>query len=325
MKYIPFYFFTLLIHLSCLAQGNNTNLQKLNIDGVPFNKKTNIIFEDHLGFLWLGTDSGLYRYDGHSLVENQYDVFDEHSIPNNSINSIVEDDLGNLWIGSESYLIHYNRKSNKFKGYYKNNTTIVLGKSSDGVIWANLRNTGIVKINPSDVVEEIEFQTEFNYKQEERIWADKKQINNFSEDIFGRTWFATPNGIILLGEENRLIETGFKKDTQVLINTKNNNFIAATNEGIFILGYEKDSYRLEILETYTHLTDDEENGQKLNALSLDKETSILWVGTQTGLIKGIRKNNRYSFEKMNNTNNNRQLYDNRINALLNDSTSVHLK
>ncbi|RAJ08031.1 hybrid sensor histidine kinase/response regulator transcription factor [Arenibacter echinorum] len=297
---------------------NNTNLQKLNIDGLPFNKKTNIVFEDHLGFLWLGTDSGLYRYDGHSLVENQYDVFDGHSIPNNSINSIVEDDLGNLWIGSESYLIHYNRKSNKFKGYYKNNTTVVLGKSSEGIIWANLRNTGIVKIIPNDVVEEIEFQTEFNYKQEERIWADKKQINSFSEDIFGRTWFASPNGILVLGDENRLIETGFKKDTQVLIKTKNNNFIAATNEGIFIIGYEKDNYRLEILETYNHLTDKGPNGQKLNALSLEKETSALYVGTQSGLIKGIRKNNRYSFEKMNNTNHKSELYDDRINALIND-------
>ncbi|MCK0191727.1 two-component regulator propeller domain-containing protein [Arenibacter sp. F20364] len=318
MKYIPFYFFALLIHLSCLAQGNNTNLQKLNIDGVPFNKKTNIVFEDHLGFLWLGTDSGLYRYDGHSLVENQYDVFDEHSIPNNSINSIVEDDLGNLWIGSESYLTHYNRKSNKFKGYYKNNTTIVLGKSSDGTIWANLRNTGIVKITPSEVVEKIKFETEFNYKQKEKIWADKKQINSFSEDIFGRTWFATPNGILLLGFENRLVETGFTKNTQVLIKTKNNNFIAATNEGIFVLGYEKDNSRLEILETYTHLTDNGPNEQKLNSLSLDKETSVLWIGTQAGLIKGIRMNNRYSFEKMNNTNHNRKLYDDRINALIND-------
>ncbi len=318
MKHILIFFLALLLSLGSLAQEKSAYFQKLNIEGIPFNKKTNTIFEDHLGFLWLGTESGLYRYDGHSLIENQYDVFDKHSIPNNSINSIVEDNLGNLWIGSDSYLILYNRKSNKFKGYYKNNTSKILGKSSDGIIWANVRNTGIVKITPSDVVEEVEFHTDFNYKQEKGIWADKKQINSFSEDIFGRTWFATPNGILLLGEESLLIETGFKKDAQVLINTKNNKFIAATNEGIYILGYEKDNYRLEILETYTHLTDDVKNGQKLNALSLDKETSVLWVGTQAGLIKGIRKNNRYSFEKTNNTNHNRQLYNKGINALLND-------
>ncbi|NNG09330.1 MAG: hypothetical protein HKM92_04110, partial [Arenibacter sp.] len=105
MKHILIFFLALLLSLGSLAQEKSAYFQKLNIEGIPFNKKTNTIFEDHLGFLWLGTESGLYRYDGHSLIENQYDVFDEHSIPNNSINSIVEDNLGNLWIGSDSYLI----------------------------------------------------------------------------------------------------------------------------------------------------------------------------------------------------------------------------
>ncbi len=315
MKYITLYLFALLIHLGCMAQGNNTILQKLNIDGVPFNKKTNIVFEDHLGFLWLGTDSGLYRYDGHSLKENQYDVFDENSIPNNSINSIVEDDLGNLWIGSESYLIFYDRQSNRFKGFYKNNTSKVLGKSLDGTIWANLRNTGIVKIIPNEKAENIQFQTEFNYKQDNRIWANDKQVNHFAEDKFGRIWLATPNGIIVLGKENKLIQSGFLKNTATLIHTKNNRFIATTDEGVFVLGYAKANNKLEVLKTYAHFPDASPVVQGFTALAQEEETATLWIGTPSSLIKGTLKNNKYSFENVNNSNSQNESSQSRINSL----------
>ncbi len=298
-----------------MAQENRTYIHKLNIDGIPFNRKTNVVFEDHFGFLWLGTDSGLYRYDGHSLIENQYDVFDENSIPNNSVNSIIEDNLGNLWIGSESYLIFYERKTNSFKGYYKNSTSTVLGKSSDGTIWANLRNTGIVKIIPNEALEKIEFQTEFNYKQESRIWSSDKQINHFAEDKFGRIWFATPNGIIVLGNDNKLMESGFKLSTEALINTKNNAFIATTNEGIFVLGYGKDNYQLEVLETYTDFPDSRPILTQVTSLIQDEETGTLWVGTQSGLIKGTLNNTKYTFENINNSNNQNESSESRINSL----------
>lgn len=315
MKHIPLVFLALLLSLGCLAQEKSAYLQKLNIEGIPFNKKTNVIFEDHLGFLWLGTDSGLYRYDGHSLIENQYDVFDEHSIPNNSINSLVEDNFGNLWLGSESYLIWYNRKTNQFKGFYKNNTSKILGKSSDGIIWANLRNTGIVKIIPDQKAKNLRFITEFNYKQENRIWTNDKQINHFTEDLFGRLWFATPNGILVLGPDNKLIESGFPKNTEALIHSTNNSFIASTNEGIFVLGYGQDNYQLEILETYTSFPRNTTKNTVLTTVVKEKETPILWIGTQYGVIKGSRKNNKYSFQHINNSNNLHTSLGVRINSL----------
>jgi len=315
MKTIIINLFALLFLFGCWAQEKNTYLHKLNIDGIPFNRKTNVVFEDHLGFLWLGTDSGLYRYDGHTLIENQYDVFDEHSIPNNSINSILEDDYGNIWIGSESYLIFYDRQTNKFKGYYKNNTSRILGKSSDGTIWANLRNTGIVKIIPNENLESIDFQTDFNYNQESSIWSSEKLINHFTEDSIGRTWFATPSGILVLDEENKLIESGFLKNTTSLINSKNNTIIASTDEGIFVLGYGRDNYQLEILETYTDFPGTESNLPEFTSLVQEKDNSILWIGTHSGLIKGTLENNEYTFKTTNNSYKQNAPPENRINDL----------
>ena len=321
MKQIPVFLLLLVFQFSCLAQKEGTTyFHSLNIDGIPFSKKTNVVFEDHLGFLWLGTDSGLYRYDGHSLVENRYDVFDEKSIPNNSINSIVEDDQGNLWIGSESYLIYYNRQSNSFKGYYKNNTSKILGKSLDGTIWVNLRNTGIVKVIPDEKEENIGFETQFNYKQKNSIWAKDKRINHFCEDIFGRKWFASPKGILVLDKANTLNETGFLSDTALLVISENNTFIAATNEGIFVLGYRKGDFQLEILETYTSFTKNGTIRPEFTSISIEKESGTLWVGNQLGLYKGTREDNLYKFETVGNANTKKRgSVENKINSTAIDS------
>ncbi|MDO6819478.1 hybrid sensor histidine kinase/response regulator transcription factor [Zobellia sp. 1_MG-2023] len=300
------------------AQNAQAYFHALHIDDSRFNKKTNVAYEDHLGYLWLGTDSGLYRYDGHALVENQYDVFDETSIPNNSINSIIEDSYGNLWIGSESYLIWYHRKTNSFKGFYKNNTTVILGKSEDGTVWANLRNTGIVRITPKESLPEITFHTQLNYQQKNSIWTGNKAVSDFYEDIFGRSWFATPKGILALNKKEQLIDTEFFKNTSHLIPAENNTFLATTDEGMFLLEYRKEQFEIKILEKIDGFKETPKP-MEFTSFSKDQESGTLWVSTQSGLYKGKKVNNSYVFnyveeELQTNTN----PYENRINSTIID-------
>lgn len=297
------------------AQNTNTYFHSLHIDDSRFNKKTNVLYEDHLGYLWLGTDSGLYRYDGHSLVENQYDVFDDTSIPNNSINSVVEDDHGNLWIGSESYLIRYDRTANSFKGFYKNNRTTVLGKSKDGTVWANLRNTGIVKILPHQELEKVAFKTELNYRQKKNIWDPEKRVNDFSEDLFGRSWFATPKGILALDPENILVDTGFTKNTFFLQEAENNTFLAATDEGLFLLEYSKNDLELKIVEKVEGFGKDGQGPIGFTSLSANKGSGTVWASTQSGLYKGKKRSNSYVFTYIGDSRKHDNTpYENRINA-----------
>ncbi|MBU3024170.1 hybrid sensor histidine kinase/response regulator transcription factor [Zobellia galactanivorans] len=318
MKSLVTLFLFIFYWAGCSAQNVNTHFHDLHINNSRFNKKTNVIYEDHLGYLWLGTDSGLYRYDGHAMVENQYDVFDENSIPNNSINSIIEDDYGNLWIGSESYLIRYHRKTNSFKGFYKNNTSTVLGKSNDGAIWANLRNTGIVKITPDLALDRIKFQTELNYRQKNSVWTSNKRINDFCEDLFGRAWFATPKGILMLNEENILVDVGFPKDVSFLVPSENNTFLAATEEGLFLLEYQKGGIGLKILEKIDRFKKSQ-GLFEFTSIRKDTTTGTIWISNRSGLYKGQRSNNSYSFsyvaeeQKTDNS-----PYENRINSLIID-------
>lgn len=60
----------------------------------------NIIFQDSKGFLWIGTEDGLNRYDGYSFKVYKPEEENETSLSNRWITSIVEDNDGYIWIGT---------------------------------------------------------------------------------------------------------------------------------------------------------------------------------------------------------------------------------
>jgi signal transduction histidine kinase/ligand-binding sensor domain-containing protein/CheY-like chemotaxis protein len=58
------------------------------------------ILQDRTGFIWIGTWSGLYRYDGYSFVAYKHNSDDSTSIADNLLSTIYEDKAGTLWVGS---------------------------------------------------------------------------------------------------------------------------------------------------------------------------------------------------------------------------------
>ena len=90
------------VQSSLVAQEVSGNLVSFSEkDGIPSNT-TYSILQDHLGFIWIGTDLGLLKYDGYKF--HRYDL-DQHHI----ISSLFEDSEFNLWFGTEWGVFKYNR------------------------------------------------------------------------------------------------------------------------------------------------------------------------------------------------------------------------
>ncbi len=85
-------------------------------DGLPENSVT-CILQDHLGYLWLGTQNGLVKYDGYSMKIFQPEENDNSSISGRRITVIFEDKKQCLWIGTLNGLNKFNRASETFKSY----------------------------------------------------------------------------------------------------------------------------------------------------------------------------------------------------------------
>ena len=84
-----------------------------SVDGLVNNSVT-CILKDSDGFIWIGTNSGLSRYDGSVIVNYKHDSTDSTSLPDNYIHEIQEDIKGNLLIRTSIGYIAYDTRKERF-------------------------------------------------------------------------------------------------------------------------------------------------------------------------------------------------------------------
>ena len=77
----------------------------------------NCVVQDRYGFIWVGTDFGLSRFDGYRFVNYRHDKNDTTSILDNIITEFHVDKQGRLWIGSAKGLMRYDYHGNCFVRY----------------------------------------------------------------------------------------------------------------------------------------------------------------------------------------------------------------
>ncbi len=73
--------------------------------------------QDKLGYLWIGTQDGLNRYDGYSFKVFRNKEGDSTSLPKNFISNVFLDHEENLWVATFGYLSKYNAATGGFKNY----------------------------------------------------------------------------------------------------------------------------------------------------------------------------------------------------------------
>lgn len=114
------------------------------------------IFQDHEGFIWIGTESGLDRFDGQHFLHFKHDPEDPETLDDNWVQSIYEDSQHNLWIGTEKGLNHLNRATGKIErvpmyrdGRKMQNVPENLCEDQSGKLWMNIIGEGLFQLKSS--------------------------------------------------------------------------------------------------------------------------------------------------------------------------------
>ncbi|MBN2200710.1 response regulator [bacterium] len=113
---------------TCICGGNASGLSRPREPSENFRFRSlsknlsyntaECIFQDHQGFLWIGTPRGLNRYDGINIRIYVHDPDDSTSLSNDHIRKIAEDTKGDLWIATENGLNRYDRSLDRFVQYH---------------------------------------------------------------------------------------------------------------------------------------------------------------------------------------------------------------
>ena len=78
--------------------GQNVRFQHIGLKHGLSQSSGHCLLQDQQGFIWIGTEDGLNRYDGYSFRVYRHDKNDLHSISGNNITGLVQDKRGIIWI-----------------------------------------------------------------------------------------------------------------------------------------------------------------------------------------------------------------------------------
>jgi len=97
-----FVLFSMLLVVAGLASaqsGSETYRHVSTGDGLS-NGQINDILQDRQGFIWVGTNAGLDRYDGYSFTNYRNDPATASTIMRGPVRTLLEDGEGRIWSGS---------------------------------------------------------------------------------------------------------------------------------------------------------------------------------------------------------------------------------
>ena len=119
------------------------------LDGLG-NLSVDCLAQDQAGFLWVGTQSGLFRYDGSRFIE----FGRAEGLPGRWIRSLVEDPSGRLWVGTSDGLA-YQTSAGRFAAVQFEGKDLripfnsALSAGPDGLVFA-VTQLGLLAMSSSD-------------------------------------------------------------------------------------------------------------------------------------------------------------------------------
>ena len=250
-------------------------------DGLP--STVRCILTDEQGFVWIGTRSGLGRYDGHELKKYIHQANNPNSsLPHNLINQITEDKQNNIWVLTNKGIACYQRKSDDFfiPTDEKGNNVIVYSTclTKDGVLFGSQNKVYFYSYQDSSLRLLQTFNREPNFNITLlSLWNDHTLL-------CCSRW----QGLLLLD-----LNTGKyhlppfdcgKEIMNMLIDSQNRIWVAPYNGGVSC--FTHDGTRLA---SYTTQNSELNNNV---VLSLAEREGKIWIGTDGGGINILEPKTR---------------------------------
>jgi ligand-binding sensor domain-containing protein/serine phosphatase RsbU (regulator of sigma subunit) len=292
------------------AQIDGLRFKQLNIEDGLSQSRISAIVQDSKGFIWVGTEDGLNRYDGYEFQIFTFDPKDSNSIANNIIRTLAADDSGNLWIGTSfGGLNKYNAKTGKFTSWRHDPENLNslssdrvedIFRDSDGNLWIATFGSGF---DYFDVKTEKFTRYVYNPDDPNSVLSDF--VRFIFRDSRGSVWIGTDVGL----DRFYPVTKTFKHYTHSPDNSEgiNNPIVLAVHEdrqGNIWFGTAGGGLNRfdPQTESFTHILldpNDIYNPSNIVSAIFEDRTGIFWVGTWGG---GLYQIDKHSNDYKRNTN-----------------------
>ena len=296
------------------------NFKNITIEDGLSQSTVETIYQDSKGYIWIGTNDGLDRYNGYEFKHYKHDKYDKNSIANNYIVDIIEDKNGYIWVSTIGGLSRINPDKDEIKNYYSKEDR---GNLSNSNLWQLLctKDNRLIAstIDGLNVYDKNKDKfTRILYKEGE---LPSQYIYSLEEDINGHIWVGTDNGLVELDKDLNIVKSyhdtiGDSDVYNVYDDSKGNIWVCTLDNGLFKINLDDKS-----VENYKN------NNSKRSIPSNNVRDIIsdsegkLWIATDKGLCT-------FDYEREEFITYNKKLYqsnsliDDEIFCLLKDSSGL---
>ena len=274
------------------AQSKNLIFNNINIEQGISQSTIEDIFQDSEGYIWLGTNDGLNRYNGYEFKIYNYEEY-QNSISHNGITDITEDKYGNIWVNTVSGVNKINKKTEKISNYTEINgkikedsTTEIIVTKDNNILVGTYEGLNIYNAK----------EDRFDVILEEKDGILSSCIYSIDEDINGNIWIGTELGLNKLSKDFKVLET-YTSESEIynIFCDDENGFVWAGSDSSGLL--KIDTKTKEVTQ-YINDIEDENSipANQVGAIIRDIKGN-LWVGTTNGLARYNEKNDSFDVYK----------------------------
>jgi signal transduction histidine kinase/ligand-binding sensor domain-containing protein len=281
----------------------------------------NCVLQDTFGFIWIGSQGGLLRYDGYQYKHFNQIPFDTTTLSNNWVETLQEDSNGNLWIGTwGGGLNYFNQKTEKFTRYIIEKDQSVEMSSvnissmiinDDGSLWIGTREPGLIYMS----IDQNGKSTYKYYNLRNDPDSSARLGENFVLTLFKdsqeKLWIGTINGGLtwLDPETDEQRHFQHEPDNPASLSSNIVSSICEDDSGNIWVGtghfmwqrgsgLNKFNPQNGQFTHFRHDSDDPESigSNNISSLLIDSE-GILWIGTIRNYLDAIPLADLYSQRK----------------------------
>jgi signal transduction histidine kinase/ligand-binding sensor domain-containing protein len=269
-------------------------------DGLSQNT-VSCILQDSKGFMWLGTQDGLNKYDGYSFTQYHYDPYDSTSILGINIYCIVEDKKGHIWVGTESGLNMFDPSRNIFTRYlHKEDDPTSLGGISFRALFIDQADNLWVGSTGSDLDLFDPHSKTFTHFHDTGNTTDRVSYNirSIYEDAGNNLWIGTLSGHVSCFDREKetfnpyYYQNGKFTDHEIwgiTADSNNNIWLSTYRSGLYVI--RNSGTAKSKTEHFMHDPDDPFSLSSNDVLAVFEDSNgRLWVGTENGGLNEFDRN-----------------------------------
>lgn len=291
---------------SAYGQPRNISFEHITMEEGLSQSTILAITQDHEGFLWLGTQEGLNRYDGYDFTVYKYDPHNPNSISDNWITALEVDRNGDLWIGTNAGGANFfDRNSNSFIKYRHDETNpgslsddrvLSVFEDRNGTIWIGTMGGGLNRFDP----EKNRFD-HFNFNKSKEDLSGKFDVTSITEDMAGNLWWGTSgDGLYCFNWQNNKLRH-YKNDSKLPSSLGNDQIFSLHAEENGQIWIGTNGGGLNIFDPKTSkFRRFEHNPDNPFSISDDHiyvifndSAEVFWIGTDDGLNQFFPKKGRF--------------------------------